>query len=154
MTLRLAVATQMPLCYHPTIEYELVGWEKQLGASESTKPALFPGIVSGKPRREEILRELKAGGLLVEVGVKRCRHTIPHRVHYSSLSLLMRSMLSTPSYRRRARTKARRICLQPSTVSKTCWTPRVAWRSSTSTRTETAARLSWRCVVGAGCQSV
>jgi hypothetical protein len=59
---------QMPLCYSPSIEYNLEGL---VGQGPSANPnasttVLFPGIA--KPRREEILSSLRASGIHTRVG--------------------------------------------------------------------------------------
>ena len=56
---------QMPLCYHPSIEYKL-----DASAVEVKSDALFPGLVAGKVRREEIIDELKDAGVKVRVRLR------------------------------------------------------------------------------------
>ena len=55
----------MPLCYHPSIEYKL-----DASAVEVKSDALFPGLVAGKVRREEIIDELKDAGVKVRVRLR------------------------------------------------------------------------------------
>jgi hypothetical protein len=59
---------QLPLCYHPSIEYQLDELVAQGTSSAYTKfDVVFPGVVAGKRRREEIVRELEAAGVTVKV---------------------------------------------------------------------------------------
>ena len=55
---------QLPLCYHPSIEYRLSGLQRH---ANDTVDVLFPGIVEGKPRRERIIADLQANGITVSV---------------------------------------------------------------------------------------
>jgi hypothetical protein len=60
----------MPLCYSPSIEYNLeglVGQGPTVNPNASTT-VLFPGIA--KPRREEILSSLRASGIHTRVGAE------------------------------------------------------------------------------------
>ena len=55
----------MPLCYHPSIEYQLDA--VRTNKSSHTVDVVFPGIVKGKPRREAIVKELNDAGISVKV---------------------------------------------------------------------------------------
>jgi hypothetical protein len=57
-------AWQFPLCYHPSLEYQLAGVVQD---PSKRVDLLFPGIVKSKPRREAIVAELEAAGLTVKV---------------------------------------------------------------------------------------
>ncbi len=59
------LVSQMPLCYHPSLEYQL----DQVPLSMTMrKDVIFPGIVKGKPRREAIVDSLVSAGITVKVG--------------------------------------------------------------------------------------
>ena len=58
----------MPLCYSPSIQYNLQGLLPDPVASanpNASTTVLFPGIA--KPRREEILASLRANGIHTRV---------------------------------------------------------------------------------------
>ena len=60
---------QMPLCFHPVIEYKLPP------ASEpQSETVVFPGLVGGKRRRENIIAELRGAGITVDVRQSRPMH--------------------------------------------------------------------------------
>ena len=55
---------QMPLCYHPSLEYQL----NSVTVNATTHvDVVFPGVVTGKPRREAIVNSLKEAGMSVRV---------------------------------------------------------------------------------------
>jgi hypothetical protein len=59
----------MPLCYSPAIEFQLPdtasGAKSSALLPNASTTVLFPGI--GKPRREEILANLRAAGVNTKV---------------------------------------------------------------------------------------
>ena len=61
------LAMQMPLCYHPSIEYNLTELNARTTSHAVASDVLFPGIVKTKPRREEILTALAASGISTRV---------------------------------------------------------------------------------------
>jgi hypothetical protein len=62
----------MPLCYHPMIEYQLDGSYPAGVRPSDHSDVLFPGIVSSKQRRREILKELEDAGVTTRVCAFRC----------------------------------------------------------------------------------
>ena len=55
---------QMPMCYHPAIEFQL----DALPYPEVTPfNALFPGMITSKPRRAVVANALTAGGITINV---------------------------------------------------------------------------------------
>ncbi len=55
---------QMPLCYHPSLEYQLEGLVR---SNAFHVDALFPGAASSTGRRSAIVSSLRAAGITVQV---------------------------------------------------------------------------------------
>ncbi len=142
---------QMPLCFHPVIEYKLPP------ASEpQSETVVFPGLVGGKRRRENIIAELRGAGITVDVRQSRPMHdsicsgtTLSITLVFTLVFTLMSSMPTSPVMlccaRRPVRTwRETALCVR-CTACTTSWTLVATRWCSTSTHTMTAACRSWRC---------